>query len=103
MFAPPSPAAVFARPAAPHRSAKPRAAAKSKFEAADPEFYPSCSREELTDVIRRKKLLGGYTWQQLAALVPELSPVYATCALLGEMRLTKSQAEAVAKELELVR
>lgn len=51
---------------------------------------PARTRAELTEKIRRQKMLDGLTWKGLAASMGTgISPVYATAALLGEMRLTK--------------
>jgi cyanate lyase len=59
------------------------------------------TREELTakilDAKRRKRL----PWKQIAEAIGPGSPVLYTAALLGQMRLTKEEADKLAKLLEL--
>jgi cyanate lyase len=59
------------------------------------------TREELTAKIldaKRRKRLG---WKQIAEAIGPGSPVLYTAALLGQMTLTKEEADKVAKLLEL--
>src|ERR1700677_5023271 len=59
------------------------------------------TREELTAKIldaKRRKRLG---WKQIAESIGRGSPVLYTAALLGQMTLTKEEADRLAKLLEL--
>ncbi len=59
------------------------------------------TRAELTEkivVLMRKKKL---TWRALAAKLGPLSPVYYTAALLGQMKLSRAEAEAAGEALSL--
>jgi len=59
------------------------------------------TRAELTEKIlvlkRRKKL----SWREIAAKLGPLSPVYYTAALLGQMKLSRGEAEAAGQMLGL--
>src|SRR5882762_3994120 len=50
-------------------------------------------REELTEKILDIKRGEGWTWKHIAAEIGGHSPVLITAALLGQMKLTKPQAE----------
>ncbi|MGA2249414.1 cyanase [Terracidiphilus sp.] len=59
------------------------------------------TRAEITEkilAIKRKKKL---TWQRIAAQIGTGSPILYTAALLGQMSLTKEEAENAAKLFEL--
>jgi cyanate lyase len=58
------------------------------------------NRNDVTDLILAAKLNKGIRWQQLAETLGT-SKEWATAALLGQMTLTKPQADAVGKVLEL--
>ncbi len=59
------------------------------------------TRDELTqkivEVKRKKKL----SWREIAAKLGPLSPVYYTAALLGQMKLSRGEAEAAGQMLGL--
>jgi|SRR4051794_18597450 cyanate lyase len=57
-------------------------------------------REDVTNKILTAKLMKGLKWRDLAEVLGT-SKEWATAALLGQMTLTKAQAEAVGKLLEL--
>src|SRR4051812_23155576 len=58
------------------------------------------TREEVTNKILTAKLTKGLRWRDLAEMLGT-SKEWATAALLGQMTLTKVQAEAIGKALEL--
>jgi cyanate lyase len=58
------------------------------------------TREDVTNKILTAKLMKGLKWRDLAEVLGT-SKEWATAALLGQMTLTKAQAEAVGKLLEL--
>ena len=58
------------------------------------------TRETLTEKIRTAKLKTGVTWRQLAQAIGR-SPAWATAALLGQMSMSRQEAEAAAKLLDL--
>ena len=52
------------------------------------------TRDEVTELVRHAKRKSGKTWKDLAAAInPQVSPVLVTAALLGQMTLTKAEAE----------
>ncbi|WP_207478912.1 cyanase [Arenibaculum pallidiluteum] len=53
-------------------------------------------REDLTEKILDIKREKGWSWAQIAAEIGGYSPILITAALLGQMRLTKPQAEKAA-------
>ena len=53
-------------------------------------------REDLTEKILDIKREKGWSWSQIAAEIGGYSPILITAALLGQMRLTKPQAEKAA-------
>lgn len=57
-------------------------------------------RTEVTTLILESKQKLGISWSQLAAIIGQ-SKEWSTAALLGQMTLTKAQAEAVGSALEL--
>jgi cyanate lyase len=59
------------------------------------------SREELTSRIQDEKRTRGLTWNEIAKAIGPGSPILYTAALLGQMTLTKSEAENAAKLLGL--
>jgi cyanate lyase len=59
------------------------------------------TRDELTSKIRAIKSAKGFTWRTIAGQISEGSPVVATAALLGQMRLTRDEAAKAADILEL--
>jgi len=58
------------------------------------------TRQDVTDLIVAAKLQKGLKWRNLAEVL-NTSKEWATAALLGQMTLTRQQAEAVGKTLEL--
>src|SRR3954467_4558348 len=58
------------------------------------------TREDVTNKILTAKLMKGLKWRDLAEVLGT-SKEWATAGLLGQMTLTKAQAEAVGKLLEL--
>ncbi|NMG34580.1 cyanase [Azoarcus sp. TTM-91] len=58
------------------------------------------TRNEVTALILESKLKNKFTWAQLAEIVGQ-SKEWATAALLGQMTLTETQANAVGAALEL--
>ena len=58
------------------------------------------SRTQVTDMIQSAKILKGIKWSQIAAVVGQ-SKEWSTAACLGQMAMTKQQAEAVGELLEL--
>ncbi|MCW5624840.1 MAG: cyanase [Burkholderiales bacterium] len=58
-------------------------------------------RLEVTEKIMRTKIERDLTWSGLARLTPALSKEYVTAALLGQMPLPQSAAEAIGVELGL--
>ena len=58
------------------------------------------TRDDLTNKIVGAKLAKGLKWRDLAEVLGT-SKEWATAALLGQMTLTKAQAEAIGKVLEL--
>jgi cyanate lyase len=59
------------------------------------------TRQELTNKIRDSKRGSGLSWKAIAAAIGPGSPVLYTAALLGQMTLTKDEAERAAKVLGL--
>jgi cyanate lyase len=59
------------------------------------------TREELTQKILDEKRSRGLTWTAIAGAIGAGSPVLYTAALLGQMTLTKTEAENAAKLLDL--
>jgi cyanate lyase len=59
------------------------------------------TRDELTALIRARKRAKGLTWNELAAQISDGSPIVATAALLGQMRLTHDEAAKAADALDL--
>jgi cyanate lyase len=58
-------------------------------------------RQELTIKIESLKRSSGLSWKAIAAAIGPGSPVLYTAALLGQMTLTKDEAERAAKVLGL--
>ena len=58
------------------------------------------SRTQVTDMIQSAKILKGIKWSQIAVVVGQ-SKEWSTAACLGQMAMTKQQAEAVGELLEL--
>lgn len=58
------------------------------------------NRQDVTQMIVTHKLLKGLKWADLAALIG-LSKEWTTAALLGQMTLTKTQAEVLGAALDL--
>jgi cyanate lyase len=58
-------------------------------------------REELTSKIQNEKRSRGLSWTQIAKEIGPGSPILYTAALLGQMTLTKPEAENAAKLLGL--
>jgi cyanate lyase len=58
-------------------------------------------RSELTAKIVTNKRKSGLTWKAIAAKIGPRSPVYYTAALMGQMRLSKLEAEAAGRVLAL--
>jgi cyanate lyase len=59
------------------------------------------TREELTLKIRDEKRNRGLTWKKISEAIGPGSPILYTAALLGQMTLTKEEAEGAAKLLGL--
>jgi cyanate lyase len=59
------------------------------------------TRDQLSDKIVALKRQKGLTWKAIAAEIGTGSPVYYTAALLGQMRLLPSEAEAAGRLLGL--
>jgi cyanate lyase len=59
------------------------------------------SREELTFKIQNEKRSRGLSWKEIAQGIGAGSPILYTAALLGQMTLTKPEAENAAKLLGL--
>lgn len=59
------------------------------------------TRTKLTEKILDTKRSKGLTWQQIAAQIGEGSPILYTAALLGQMSLTKEEADNAASILDL--
>jgi len=59
------------------------------------------TRDELTTKIRAIKRRKALTWRGIAAEISNGSPIVATAALLGQMRLTPDEAANAARVLEL--
>jgi cyanate lyase len=59
------------------------------------------TREELTLKIRDEKRHRGLTWKKIAEAIGPGSPILYTAALLGQMTLTREEAENAAKLLGL--
>ena len=57
-------------------------------------------RTQVTDMIQSAKILKGVKWSQIAEVVGQ-SKEWSTAACLGQMAMTKQQAEAVGALLEL--
>ena len=58
------------------------------------------SRTQVTDMIQSAKILKGIKWSQIAEVVGQ-SKEWSTAACLGQMAMTKQQAEAVGELFEL--
>lgn len=58
------------------------------------------SRTQVTDMIQSAKILKGIKWSQISEVVGQ-SKEWSTAACLGQMAMTKQQAEAVGELLEL--
>ncbi|MBJ2128830.1 cyanase [Alteromonas sp. IB21] len=58
------------------------------------------SRTQVTDMIQSAKILKSIKWSQIAEVVGQ-SKEWSTAACLGQMAMTKQQAEAVGALLEL--
>ena len=58
------------------------------------------SRTQVTDMIQSAKILKGIKWSQIAEVIGQ-SKEWSTAACLGQMAMTKHQAEAVGELLEL--
>ena len=58
------------------------------------------SRTQVTDMIQSAKILKGIKWSQIAEAVGQ-SKEWSTAACLGQMAMTKQQAESVGELLEL--
>ncbi|WP_334018539.1 cyanase [Alteromonas sp. S015] len=58
------------------------------------------SRTQVTDMLQSAKILKGIKWSQIAEVVGQ-SKEWSTAACLGQMAMTKQQAEAVGELLEL--
>src|SRR5579872_4572803 len=63
--------------------------------------YETTTREALTEKIRTVKRAKGLTWKQIAQAAGTASPVLITAALLGQMKLTQTEADGVASLLDL--
>jgi cyanate lyase len=59
------------------------------------------TREELTSKIQDEKRNRGLTWNEIAKAIGPGSPILYTAALLGQMTLTKPEADNAAKLLGL--
>ncbi len=59
------------------------------------------TREELTAKILDAKRKKGLSWKQIAEAIGAGSPILYAAALLGQMTLTKEEADKLAKLLEL--
>lgn len=59
------------------------------------------TKEELTLKIRDQKRSRGLTWQKIAEAIGAGSPILYTAALLGQMTLTRQEAENAAEFLGL--
>jgi cyanate lyase len=59
------------------------------------------SREELTSKIQDERRIRGLSWREIAKAIGPGSPILYTAALLGQMTLTKPEAENAAKLLGL--
>ena len=59
------------------------------------------TREEVTNKIQDEKRSRGLSWKKIAEAIGTGSPILYTAALLGQMTLTKSEAENAAKLLGL--
>ena len=58
------------------------------------------SRTQVTDMIQSAKILKGIKWSQIAEVIGQ-SKEWSTAACLGQMAMTKQQAESVGELLEL--
>jgi cyanate lyase len=59
------------------------------------------TREELSAKIAAIKRAKRLTWKQIAAAISDGSPIMATAALFGQMRLTHDEAERAAQMFDL--
>jgi cyanate lyase len=60
------------------------------------------TRDDVTELVRDAKRTSGKSWKELAAAInPQVSPIVITAALLGQMTLTKPEAESACKVLGL--
>lgn len=58
------------------------------------------SRTQVTEMIQSSKILKGISWRQIAEVIGQ-SKEWSTAACLGQMAMTKQQAENVGSLLEL--
>jgi cyanate lyase len=58
------------------------------------------SRTQVTDMIQSSRILKGISWRQIAEVIGQ-SKEWSTAACLGQMAMTKQQAENVGSLLEL--
>jgi cyanate lyase len=58
------------------------------------------TRDDVTDLVRQAKIRKGLTWTEIAEAVGQ-SKEWTTAALLGQMPMTKQQAAAAGKLLDL--
>jgi cyanate lyase len=68
--------------------------------AGSPWYEMQMTRHELTEKIVLAKLKKNVTWKQLAQAVGK-SPAWTTAALLGQMSMSRDEADAAARLLEL--
>jgi len=59
------------------------------------------TRSELTEKIAGMKRKKGIAWREIAAEIGPGSPIYYTAALLGQMKLSKAEAEKAGRVLGL--
>jgi cyanate lyase len=60
-------------------------------------------REDVTETILSAKRLKGLTWKEIGETVGGMSTILVTAACLGQMRMTKEQAEKTGALLDLSR
>ena len=73
---------------------------KRESEAALGTMMKPMKREDVTDLIAFRRIKKGIKWSQVAKAVGE-SKEWSTAACLGQMQMTRKQAEAVGKLFEL--
>jgi cyanate lyase len=66
----------------------------------DPNQTKPLTRADVTEIIVMSRVRKGVSWKQLAEAIGQ-SKEWSTAALLGQMKLTSSQAEAAAALLDL--